>query len=169
MSASITEARSAAADFDFIHGNWRVDHRKLLRRLAGSTEWQAFPGTVRARPILGGFGNFDENVLEDPTGTYHAATIRTFDPASGRWTIHWIDGRDPSLDAPVAGSFVDGVGTFLGEDVLETRPILVRFVWSEITANSARWEQAFSDDAGRSWEVNWVMHFHRAPPSQARR
>jgi hypothetical protein len=32
----------------------------------------------------------------------------------------------------------------------------VRFVISDITPNSCRFEQAFSDDGGRNWEVNWI-------------
>jgi hypothetical protein len=39
---------------------------------------------------------------------------------------------------------------------LNGRAILVRFVISGITADACRFEQAFSADGGRSWEVNWV-------------
>jgi hypothetical protein len=38
----------------------------------------------------------------------------------------------------------------------------VRFVWSQITATSARWEQAYSPEAGKTWETNWTMEFCRA-------
>jgi hypothetical protein len=37
-----------------------------------------------------------------------------------------------------------------------------RFIWSDISAASARWEQAFSTDAGASWDTNWIMSFQRA-------
>lgn len=152
---------SGAKDFDFLHGSWRVSHQRLAQRLKGSTDWVRFGGTMTAKPILGGLGNFDENVVELPQGAYEACTVRLFDPTQGRWSIYWIDGRDPKLDAPVHGTFKDGVGTFLGEDTLEGRPIRIRFLWSQIKANSARWEQAFSADAGATWETNWVMEFAR--------
>ena len=85
-------------------------------------------------------------------------SVRVFDPATKLWSIWWIDGRHPHLEPPVHGR-LEGVGTFEGDDVFEGRPIRVRFLWSGISARSARWEQAFSADGGATWEVNWVMRF----------
>ena len=44
-------------------------------------------------------------------------------------------------------------------DAFEGRPITVRFTWSGIDTPEPRWEQAFSDDGGRTWETNWIMQF----------
>lgn len=151
-----------AADFDFFPGEWAVRHRRLDARLAGCRDWTAFAGRTVVRKILGGLGNIDDNILDPPDGSYRAATVRKFDPASGLWSIWWYDARHPGLEPPVHGRFENGVGTFLGDDVFEGRPIRVRFLWSEITAGAARWEQAFSEDGGASWETNWVMDFERA-------
>jgi hypothetical protein len=143
-------------------GKWRVHHRRLKERLAGSDEWQEFEGTSEAWPILGGAGNIDDNVLELPAGTYRAISLRSFDPVSEKWSIWWLDGRNPGrLDPPVVGAFVNGIGSFIAEDTFNDRPILVRFLWSDITATRCRWEQAFSTDGGESWEVNWVMESTR--------
>jgi hypothetical protein len=152
---------AGARDFDFLHGSWRVSHQRLAQRLKGSTDWVRFGGTMRAKSILAGSGNFDENVIELPEGTYEACTIRLFDAQQARWSIHWIDGRNPKLDAPMYGSFANGIGTFFGDDVFEGRPIRIRFLWSRIEERSARWEQAFSADAGATWETNWIMDFQR--------
>jgi hypothetical protein len=51
-----------------------------------------------------------------------------------------------------------------GDELYEERSIQVRFIWSDITTASARWEQQFSDDGGASWESNWVMQFNRVDP-----
>lgn len=150
-------------DWDWLVGRWSVQHHRLKGRLVGSNTWEDFAGTSVLWPTLGGLGTIDDNVLEAPAGTYRAVTIRAFDPKAGQWSIWWLDGRFPTqLDPPLHGSFQNGVGTFFGGDALNGRPIKVRFVWSEITATSARWEQAFSPDGGATWEVNWVMHFTRA-------
>jgi hypothetical protein len=161
-ATATTDAGSAVHDFDFYMGSWRVHHRRLKERLAGSDEWQEFEGTSTAWPILDGAGNIDDNVLELPAGTYRAISFRTFDPESGRWSIWWLDGRYPSrLDPPVVGGFENGVGTFIADDTFKGRPILVRFIWSNLTSTSTRWEQAFSPDGGATWEVNWIMESTR--------
>jgi hypothetical protein len=150
------------ADFDFLIGQWRVRHRRLMTRLAGDTRWEEFDGTTTLWPIMGGLGNVDDNLIALPAGPYRAATVRQFDPVARRWSIWWIDARRPGIEPPVHGRFVDGVGTFFGDDVLDGRPITVRFLWSAITATGARWEQAFSADGGATWETNWVMEFARS-------
>lgn len=147
--------------FDFLVGEWRVRHRRLKQRLAGSSEWESFGGRTSMRKILGGLGNIDENVVELPAGSYEAVSLRLFEPADGQWSIWWIDARSPDITSPVRGRFEAGIGTFFSDDTLEGRPIRVRFVWSRIAARSAQWEQAFSADAGSTWETNWVMHFER--------
>jgi hypothetical protein len=159
----IAEPGSGVHDFDFYMGKWRVHHRRLKERLAGNTEWQEFEGTSEAWPLLDGAGNIDDNVLELPGGTYRAVSLRSFDPDTQQWSIWWLDGRSPRgpLDPPVVGSFKDGVGTFLANDTFHGQPIVVRFIWSNITETSTRWEQAFSPDGGETWEVNWIMESTR--------
>lgn len=148
-------------DFDFLYGSWRVHHHRLNRRLVGESAWTDFNGTLQARPLLGGRGNIDESVLDLPTGRYEAVAVRLFDADSGAWGIWWIDGRRPDVDTPMRGRFADGVGTFYGDDVHDGTPILVRFLWTDITPVSAQWAQAFSTDGGATWETNWTMRLER--------
>lgn len=160
------ESQSAAVssehDFDFLVGSWTVAHRRLKHALAHSTEWQTFSGTCTTWRLLNGNGDVDDNVLQAPAGAYQAVTLRSFDPATKSWSIWWLDGRHPhDLAPPVVGAFRNGVGTFLAKDTFEGRAITVRYFWSGITSNSATWEQAFSEDGGKTWETNWVMKFHR--------
>ncbi len=155
-------ASNAASDFDFIIGDWRVRHRRLNARLTGCTAWTEFDGTSSTRKILGGLGNVEDNVLKFPDGEVKAAAFRSFDAASGKWAIWWLDGRAPhALDVPVVGSFAGPIGTFFANDTLDGKPITVRFTWHADPGSSPRWEQAFSPDGGKTWETNWVMEFVR--------
>jgi hypothetical protein len=148
-----------ARDFDFFMGSWRVHNRRLRKRLAGSDEWDAFEATVVARPLLDGVGNEDE-FRTNYDGGFIGMSFRFFDPEKKRWSIYWADTRRcGELDPPVFGGFSGDTGTFEGEDTFENRPILVRFLWSGATTRTPRWEQAFSDDGGETWETNWVMDF----------
>ena len=152
---------SGLHDFDLRAGEWLCHHRRLKERLAGSHEWQEFDGTESFRLLMDGFANEDENVLNLPGGAYKGVTLRAYDSKTGQWAIWWLDGRTPfgDLDPPVKGRFVNGVGVFYADDTLRGKPVRVRFTWSNITANSAHWEQAFSPDGGKTWELNWVTDF----------
>jgi hypothetical protein len=150
-------------DFDFFVGRWTVKHRRLVERLAGCRDWAEFGGSAELRPLLGGQGNIDDNWLDLPGGAYRAVSLRCFDPESSLWSIWWLDARHPGhLDPPVVGTFDNGVGHFYADDHFEGRPIRVRFTWNDTATPAPRWEQAFSEDGGRTWETNWTMVFTRA-------
>jgi hypothetical protein len=163
--AAPTEASdlSGLHDFDFFVGEWRTHSRRLKERLAGSTEWEEFEGTIVSRRLMEGFANVDDTVFNTPEGIYRGVAPRAYDPKTGQWAIWWIDGRNPfgNLDPPLKGRFVNGIGTFYGDDTLRGKPIKMRFTWSHITRTSARWEQAFSPDGGKTWETNWQQRLER--------
>jgi hypothetical protein len=146
-------------DFDFLVGEWSVGHRRLKERLAGSEDWDEFTGTARCWQVFGGAANIDEIVA--PERGLAGMSVRLYDSAERKWRIHWADSRTGSLDPGVSGRFADDVGTFDGEDICDGKPVAVRYVWSEMTGTSARWEQAFSADGGLTWETNWIMTFIR--------
>ncbi len=153
---------STEHDFDFLIGGWRVLHRRLRERLAGSDEWQEFDGTCAMQTLLDGQGNIDDNVINLPAGAYRAASLRSFDAHTKRWAIWWLDARDPhTIGVPVVGGFDGGAGTFYADEIFNGQPIRVRFRWTDTNTPSPRWEQAFSPDAGRTWETNWTMSFVR--------
>lgn len=154
--------QDGAHDFDFCFGRWRVHNERLRERLAGSNDWECFEALQECRPILGGLGNIDEFVSDEfGPARFFGLTLRLFDRATRQWRIWWASNRGGRLEPPVAGRFAGGVGHFEGDDVHGGRPVRVRFVWSDIGPDRARWEQAFSADGGRSWETNWRMHMTR--------
>ena len=160
-TTATTESAVRERDFDFWMGSWKAHNRRLRERLAGCDEWDEFESTVVARTLLDGRGNEDE-FRTDFEGGFIGMSFRFFDPRTKHWWIYWADSRRCGrLDPPVVGSFDGDVGVFEGDDTFEGRPIRVRFVWSGVTTETPRWEQAFSEDGGQTWETNWIMDFER--------
>jgi len=152
--------KNAPDDFDFILGNWKVKHRRLIKRLANCEDWYEFDGISSTIKTLGGFGNLEDNLLHFPEESYRALALRSFNEMTQTWSIWWLDGRFPdALDVPVTGQFENGVGLFYADDVLHGVPIKVRFKWCLSDTGTPRWEQAFSADNGQTWETNWTMDF----------
>jgi len=143
-----------ATDFDFLPGRWEITNHKLV-----DGEWQTFMATSAAFAMLGGVGNHDHFL----TDGYEGFSLRLHDPETDVWRIWWSSTQRPGrLDPPVEGRFHgDGTATFEADDVLDGVPLRMRFVWSDITADSARWEQCFSYDDGTTWESNWIMELRR--------
>lgn len=146
-------------DFDFLIGTWNVANRRLRTLFASSDDWYTFPGRAACRPVLGGGGNVDE--VDFPTLGSKGLTLRLFDVERKEWSIYWASSRTGLLYPPVVGTFTAGRGDFYGDDTHEGRRIRAHFIWSDITATSARWEQEFSADGGETWESNWVMELTR--------
>lgn len=149
-------------DFDFFLGSWRVQHRRLKKRLANNDEWEEFEGSTRCESILGGLANFNDSVSTRSGRTYRGLGLRAYDAKSNTWADWWLDGSNPArIDAPGVGRFDKGVGTFLSDEDFEGRPVKVRGIFTSIRPGLAQWEQAFSPDEGRMWETNWVMRYTR--------
>jgi hypothetical protein len=146
--------------FDFFVGTWTSRQRRLRQVLAGCEDWYEFPGTTRCWSVLDGAGNFDEVTF--PTLGFSGVTLRLYDKDRDEWSLYWASSRTGMSLPPVVGRFgAGGRGVFTAEEEYEGAPIVVRFLWSEITATSCRWEQAFSTDGGATWETNWIADFSR--------
>ena len=149
-------------DFDFLIGTWKVHHRMLKARLKDSTEWIEFEGETVDRKIMNGLGNMDENIIHMEKGPIHAISLRLFNPVSKEWSIFWSTDKTGALDIPMVGGFKDGRGEFYAQEVNDGKHVYSRFIWSKINTNSPQWEQALSENGGKTWETNWIMEFERA-------
>ena len=167
MRGALDDSVSAPAeldDFDFLFGDWRIHNRRLDDPLDESAPWSEFEATSKAYPILRKLGNVQLYDAPDFPGRpgFQGYALRLLDPGQRLWRIWWAStAGDGRLDSPVIGGFRDGIGQFLGNDVVNGRDVLVRFLWTEITETSARWEQAFSLDGGKSFVPNWIMIHER--------
>lgn len=147
-------------DFDFFTGKWNGVNRRLKQRWVGSDDWDVFPGTLECGSHLDGIVNFDYEV-EFPTKGWSGATVRVFDRQARQWSLYWIDSKTGKLFPPVVGGFAGGDrGEFFGDDVDEGRAHRIKYLWTRIDADHARWQQAFSLD-GKQWETNWICDHTR--------
>lgn len=172
QGAATGQVRDGSHDFDFLYGKWRMPNHRLVKRLAGSHQWADFVTCDEARPLPGGLGDMDvfrASYWRDFVGV----TVRTYDPQTGLWRLYWVDNRfaHGTIEPPVIGRFRGNVGVFEGNDTFDGKPIVVRFTWTLNPKGSkvvATWQQAFSPDGGKTWEVNWrnaIIHDEHCTPS----
>ncbi|WP_149194621.1 hypothetical protein [Luteimonas suaedae] len=157
--------RDGQHDFDFEFGTWTTHIKRLQNPLSGATAWVEYEGTTTVRKLLDGRANTAELEVEGESGRIEGVALRLYDPQARQWRIHYANIADGELTGPVTGAFRDGRGEFYGQETINGRVILVRFVISDITKDSCHFEQAFSVDGGRTWEVNWIATDTRRAPN----
>lgn len=146
-----------ARDFDFLHGQWIVENRRLEDPFAPGARWIEFDSVRICRPLRGSAGHLEESV-EDDSGPH--TILRLFETPSGRWSVRSVSPANGALEPPLMGSFADDVGIFIGDRVRHGKPMLVRETWTRI-ADRPRCEQALSVDCGATWKMCRVMDFSR--------
>jgi hypothetical protein len=150
------KARDGQHDFDFEIGTWKTHLRRLLKPLTGSTTWVEYDGTTVVRKVWNGRANLVELIADGSAGHFEGLSLRLYNPESHQWSLNFSNINSGSMSLPTIGEFKNGRGEFFNQETLNGRAIFVRFVISDITSNSCRFEQAFSDDGGKTWEVNWI-------------
>jgi hypothetical protein len=158
-----TALRDGQCDFDFEAGTWKIHLKKLAHPLTGSTTWVEYDGTSVTRKVWGGHAWLEEFETTGPSGKVEGLTLRLYNPQAHQWRLYWANSRDGLLGQPTIGEFKNGRGEFYDQEDYNGRSILVRYIWSEITPNSAHFEQSFSTDGGKIWEVNWITDQVRVP------
>ena len=162
----MTTWTKVTGDFDFLNGYFDVRHRTLKQAFAGSDEWLEYDGTTTAHTYFDGAISIDE--MRFPTKASYGLSVRLFDPVEKQWSIWWVDSRTMRLYPPVRGGWSEDGSScrLVGDDELDGKPILCSYEWSDVTPETAHWEQAYSNDGGETWETNWTMDFTRrtTPP-----
>ncbi len=157
QAATAPAERDGSHDFDFEVGTWTIHLKRRLHPLTGSNTWVEFDGTSQTFKIWDGRAQIEQFETDSPAaGRIEGLTLRTYDPTAREWRLSWASSKIGILDPAQVGKFKDGRGEFYCQDFIGGRTILIRFIWSDITANSAHFEQSFSDDGGKTWEVNWI-------------
>jgi hypothetical protein len=143
-------------DFDFEFGSWKTHLSRILDPLAGSKAWSDYDGTTVVRKVWKGRAQLVELEADGPQGHFEGMNLRLYNPQSRQWSLYFASSRDGTFGPPSMGEFKNGRGEFYDQEVFKGRAILVRFVITDITPASCKFEQAFSADGGKTWEVNWI-------------
>lgn len=149
-------ARDGQHDFDFEIGTWETHLKRLLHPLSGSNEWAEYKGISTVRKVWDGRANLIELTADGPAGHFEGLNLRLYNPQSHQWSLNFASSRGGTLTQPTIGRFINGHGEFYDQEDFDGRAVFVRFVITPLDADTIRFEQAFSDDGGKTWEVNWV-------------
>jgi hypothetical protein len=153
-AATSAAQRDGSHDFDPLLGSWKYHLRRRLNPLTGSDKWVDYEGTGVCRTIYDG-AQIDQLAASGSAGAIEGLTLRTYNPASHQWRLYWANKKVGILDPPQVGEFKDGVGEFFAVDTINNKTILIRFRWTNMNT-TPHFEQSFSDDGGKTWEVNWI-------------
>lgn len=159
VSATAQPASDGRHDFDFEFGTWDAHIARLQNPLSGDTTWVEYQGSSIVRPVWGGRANLGELDVEGPAGRIEGLSLRTYNPETGEWYIHWASSRDGILGPAMVGGFEGDRGEFYNQETFNGRAIYVRFIFSDIDSGPFQIEQAFSEDGGTTWESNWIATF----------
>ena len=148
--------RDGQHDFDFEIGTWKTHLVRLVHPLTGSTTWLTYDGTTVVTRVWNGKANLVELEVDGTAGHIEAASLRLYNPDAHQWSLNFTNSTVGTMAVPTVGEFVNGRGEFYDQETLGSRSILVRFIIQPITADSIKFEQAYSADGGKTWEVNWI-------------
>jgi len=150
-------------DFDFELGSWKIHLKKLMHPMTGSTTWVEFDGDSVTRKVWDGRAQLEQFETDGAAGHIEGLTLRLFNPQSQQWSLYWANSRDGLLVVPQIGEVKNGQGEFYAQDMLDGKSILIRFIWTNMTTSTPHFEQSFSNDGGKTWEVNWITDQTRVP------
>jgi hypothetical protein len=149
-----------AHDFDFNFGTWHTHIRRLLHPLSGKNVWVTYDGAVTVRRVWGGAASVEEIEANGPDHL-EFLNVRLYNKASHQWSLNGASSADGTLGTAMFGRFEHGRGVFYDQETFNGRMILDRQTFFDITPESYAFEQAFSDDGGKTWEPNFVAHLSR--------
>jgi hypothetical protein len=148
--------RDGQHDFDFEIGTWKTHLRRLQNPLTGSNTWVEYDGTSVVRKIWDGAANLVELEVDGPAGHIEGLSLRTYNPDAHQWNLNFANSKVGTFSVPTVGEFKNGRGEFYDWEPINGRYVLVRNIFSDMTPDSLHFEQAFSDNGGKTWETNWI-------------
>lgn len=154
-------ARDDQHGFDFEFGTWHAHLLRLVDPLSGSHKWVQYDGISVVHKVWNGRANIGELDVRGSAGRIHGLSLRLYNPKTQTWGVYWANAKNGDLGSPLVGGFSNGRGLFMDKETYDGKPILARFIFSDMTAHSFKIVQSFSPDNGKTWEANWIATFSR--------
>jgi hypothetical protein len=149
--------RDGAHDFDSLFGTFDFHLHYMLHPLTNSPDWTDMTGIGACYKVWDGRAQLDTLEVDNSSGGHiEGLTLRLYDREARQWRLYWANSRIGRLDPPQIGDFYDGHGDFYTTDTIHGKTTLVRYDWSRTSTGTPHFEQAFSLDGGKTWEVNWI-------------
>lgn len=155
------EVRDGQHDFDFNFGKWRTHIQSLQRSPKGQATWIKMEGTVTVRKVWNGRASLEEIEADGPKGHFEGTTLFLYNPQSHQWSQTFADSATGTLETPTIGEFKDGRGELFSHVRQDGKTVLVRDTWSDIAPNSHKFEEAASDNGGKTWRPHFIANLER--------
>ena len=151
-------------DFDFNFGVWKTHIRRLKEPVTGSPDYVEMNGTVTVHKVWGGRAQLEEIEVDGPNGHWQGLTLFLYDPKAHQWSQTFVNSAVGSFSGGLIGEFRDGRGELYAQETRRGRSTLIRGVWSDIKPDSHHFEEAYSDDGGKTWVPYFIADLTRAQP-----
>jgi hypothetical protein len=166
-SAQAAPPRDGQHDFDFGEGTWHTHITRTPDPFSQPNVTIGIEGTVSSRRVWGGRAWLEEIEADGPKGHWQAMTLFLYNPQTHQWSMNFINSQMGTLNEPLIGSFdANGRGQLLQNDTFKDKAILVRGLWTKISADAHDYEESFSDDGGHTWRRAFIGHKTRVPASE---
>jgi hypothetical protein len=154
-------SRDGQHDFDFNFGKWRTHIQSLQISPKGPATWVKMEGIVTVRKVWDGRASLEEIEADGPGGHFEGTTLFLYNPQSHQWSQTFASSADGTLETSTIGEFHNGRGELYSHVNRDGKMVMVRDTWSDIAANSHKFEEATSDDGGKTWQPHFIANLER--------
>ena len=136
-----------ASQFDFWVGEWDAIYSDTLKP-AYNKITKPYDNCI-----------IEEN-FSDPNSGFKGKSVSGYDPQTKKWQQTWVDNQGAYI--ALTGEFKDGKMQ-LNNEILKQdgEKVLQRMLFYNISGGSFDWSWDSSVDDGKSWTVNWKIHYVR--------
>jgi hypothetical protein len=106
----------------------------------------------------------DSRVIQEqfdgaPALDFRGMSLSVYNPRLGLWRQTWVDSEGNYWD--FRGGMQGNEMILSTDDVVEGQPVKLRMVFYNIAEEELDWRWERSGDDGRTWQLQWHIHYRR--------